>query len=379
MASRSSYDRVVERGIQQRHEARCRVRDGKRCTCRTPAYIATARVNGVRLRSGTERSITAARAWRVKALGGTLPNDDPSSGINVTTAWDRWTDAARSGVALTRSGTRYKPRTIDDYDIAMRTHALPDLGNVRLADLTSSRVQQTIDKLATDGVGASRQQSVATALRALGRWSNRRGLGQLITGLELPRVQGRKPTILDVPMMDDLLSQIGNRSTRTFAAIAAYTGARADETAAVEVSDIDWDALTITFGGDGRPRKSPAAERTVPIVDVLLPHLDAYRTTTGPLFPGTGAPRSRYITRARSLKTAWKNVEDRPTMHVLRHNWISWLFAAGIPLPDIQVLSGHETPLAPAARVTLGVYGHAQSGHIDRARTAMNAWIAGQS
>jgi hypothetical protein len=66
-------------------------------------------------------------------------------------------------------------------------------------------------------------------------------------------------------------------------------------------------------------------------------------------------------------------------LHDLRHSFISWALAAGVPLPDVRNIAGHESGDAlGAGGVTMDVYGHALPGYIGRARTTLNAWIAAQ-
>jgi len=381
MAGRNSYDVTVERGIKQRHETACRAGDGKRCTCRVPAFIASATLSGRRRYSPTLRSLSAARSWRRDAITDNLPPrgadvpDDPNA-LSVRAGWRTFLRAAETGVARTRSGTTYRPRALQDYDSAMRTHALDRIGEMPLERLDAATVQRLIDELAGAGVSASRQHAVATAIRALTRWASRRGTGQRVSGLELPRVRSRTPEIRDPPAMAALLDLVVDPEARLFAALGAYAGARASEIAALDADDVDREALVVRLGEHEDGRKTDAARREVPILAVLLPHLDAHPVAAGPLFPTGRSVRARYDRLYRSTRAAWREVDPRPTPHTLRHNWISWLLAAGVPLPAVQRLAGHETPLAPG--VTLAIYGHATGDHVAEARRTLDRWIAQQ-
>lgn len=373
MAGRNSYDLTPERGIRQRHENRCDAKNGRRCVCRPPAYIATATVAGRRIYSPTLRSIDDARRWRSLALTGQLPDLEPDIGPTVREVWAQWYDAAEAGVALTKSGTAYRATTLEDYDGAMRTHYLPIIGDGPMSHFDGARAQAAIDQLAAAGVSPSRQASGATAIRALGRWAARRGLGNRIRELELPRVPTRQPSVLAPCEVDHALRMLPSADARLYAALAAYTGARALEIAAIETDDLDDAARTIYIRGT----KTQAATRTVPIVDALRPYLAEHAAgSDGRLFPGSTL-RGVYALRQRKLKDAWEGMDERPTLHTLRHNWVSWMLAAGMPLPAVQEISGHTTPLAPG--VTLRIYGHATTDHVDVARRTMDAWIATQS
>lgn len=375
MAGRNSYDLTVERGIRQRHALSCPANRGKRCTCAPRAFIASATVDGTRRYSPTVRSIDAARAWRLAAITNGLDPESASPGPSVRDGWRQWLRDAENGVALTRGGTPYRQTTVEDYDNAMRSNVLDQIGELPLDRLDGPTAQRILDAAANAGVKASRLHSTATALRALTRWAARRGQGSRVRELDLPRVETRKPVVLSPCEVRSVLDLITERSPKTAHAIAAYTGARALEVMALHREDVDLELRVIRLG-EREARKTEAGLRTVPIVGPLMEIMSAADLpATGRLF-GNALPRSIYSVYRRKAASAWAGLEPRPTLHTLRHNWISWLLAAGVPLPSVQVLSGHKTPLAPG--VTLAVYGHATTDHVARARETMDAWL-GQS
>jgi integrase/recombinase XerC len=372
VAGRNSYDRSVERGIKQRHWNSCPAREGKRCSCRPRAYIASATVDGVRRYSSTLRDLGDARAWRARALAGELAAPDDAGGELLRETWRRWENAAAAGTALSSRRQPYRASTLADYEHAMREHVLPVIGNTPTTAITARHGQAVIDALAADGVSATRQASAATALRAVVRWAARRGEATPIGELELPRVPSRTPTVLGPAAIDALLAAVGDPEARALAAIAAFSGLRAMEIVALTADDVDHQRRTIRVVGG----KTDAAARTVPIIDALRPHLAAL-PASGPVFAADRLPRSAYRTLTGRLNAAWADLEQPPTLHVLRHNFVSWTLAAGVPLPAVQAISGHRTPLAPG--VTLGVYGHVVGDHVTDARERLDAWVAGQS
>lgn len=304
-------------------------------------------------------------------MAGTLeldPDEDPTT---VAELWRAWLNAAHAGTAVTRSGGKYREGTIRDYESAMDKHVLPRLGNHSALAVDTAEVQEMLDQLAKAGLSPSRQASAATAIRALFRWASRRRLGARVGDLELPRVPKRTPTILMPGEVTDLLGEVSNKRARAAAAVAVYSGLRAMEIVSLRSSQVNREGcrLTVLKG------KTQAAERVVPIPDVLAPYLDL-RPRTGPLFT-PALPKSAYNQVAHLLQEAWDGRNPRPTLHVLRHNLISWMFAAGVPLPAVQAISGHATPFAPG--VTLGVYGHKVGDHVEDARVRLNEWIADQS
>jgi integrase len=59
------------------------------------------------------------------------------------------------------------------------------------------------------------------------------------------------------------------------------------------------------------------------------------------------------------------------TPHDLRHAYASHLLAAGVSVPTVQRLLGHESPA-----ITLSTYAHAIPGSEDAAVTVMDALMA---
>ena len=61
-------------------------------------------------------------------------------------AWEVWQTGAKEGAIRTRSGDQYKPSALRSYEQAMRLHVLPDLGAVKLSEVSRVMLQD----IATD-------------------------------------------------------------------------------------------------------------------------------------------------------------------------------------------------------------------------------------
>lgn len=172
----------------------------------------------------------------------------------------------------------------------------------------------------------------------------------------------------------------------------AGTGMRWGEATALTWGDLDTDArpplVHITkawkkaAAGTGRelgPPKSEAGERTIGVSDRLMGALgtpgrgDAlvFATRKGtPLWSGSFYPRvwtpalDAANDAERCAEVGLTPIGKRPRVHDLRHAHVSWLIAAGRPMPYIQRRVGHED-----IRTTMGTYGHlmpdAQQGDAD--------------
>jgi integrase len=381
------FDRAAERGIVRRHDGACPSKDGGRCRC-APRYIARATVGGVRRTAPTRDSLAKARA-DLRRLHQADSHDrrTADTGPTVTDAFDRFVRDARDGIAVNRSGRPYKPRAVDDYAAAFTKHAKSALGARPIADVTRGDVQALLDKLARANVGVSRRHSVATALRALWKWAGPRDMcdPDALAGLRLPALRSAKRRVLTLDQIDTLLAPLTGR-TRMAYAIAAYTGARSQEIGGLVRPDVDLAARTIALAEDEDARKTPAAQRIVPIVDelhaILAAELDVLGPTIGPvpLFPGDTTPGRRADALRRAANDAWSDAFlPSVGMHDLRHTWISWLLAAGVPLPTVRDLAGHawgESMGTEFGGVTLNTSGHSLSGAVDEARKTMNQWIS---
>jgi integrase len=381
------FDRAVERGIVRRHVATCASKTGGRCRC-PERYVVRITVDGERLTSPTIYSIVEARAWRGRLqAGGKAQASKAAAGPTVGALFEQFVADARAGIAVNRSGRAYRPRAIDDYVTAWTKHARADLASRAIADVTRGDVQALLDKLARDGVGASRLQSVATGLRALWRWAGARDRcdPNALNGLRMLKVKAKPRTILSPAQVQTILAPLTGRALVGHA-LAAYTSARAQEVGGTTWADVDWRALEVRLAEDEDARKTPAAQRTVPILDPLFPILRAEWERVGkpvgrvPLIPGDTTPARRADEMRRAAADQWKSaLVAQIGLHDLRHSFISWALAAGVPLPDVRNLAGHESGEAlGAGGVTMDVYGHALPGYVDRARLTLNAWIAAQ-
>lgn len=108
--------------------------------------------------------------------------------------------------------------------------------------------------------------------------------------------------------------------------------------------------------------KSWRSRRTVPfsgaVLDALLPHLAGKRDDELVFTTPNGSP----IRSSNFHSAVWKpsiaraqaaGLERRPRVHDLRHAHVSWLIAAGRPVPEISRRLGHES-----VTTTIDRYGH---------------------
>ena len=136
---------------------------------------------------------------------------------------------------------------------------------------------------------------------------------------------------------------------RTLCAVMLYTGCRVNEAVTLKVAD--------AYDKKGRVRpeliirkgntKGKLATRTIPVLDDLRRHLEAYTpkaSTDGYLFPGRWGRSHLHVDFASIiLRRACEQVDIQgASTHSFRRTALTQMSNAGIPLRVIQEISGHR-------------------------------------
>jgi integrase len=367
-------------GIEVRHARACPARLGGACAC-SPGYRAVVRSKRDKRKiQKTFSTPTAAAIWRQDALvdlrRGKLRAPKP---VTVREVAQAWLSDAEAGLVHNRSGNPYKPSALRGYEQALRAHIVPELGGVRLAELTRADVQALADRLTRSGASASTVRNALMPLRAICRRAHVRGdiNDNPTRGLELPAVRGRRERIAEPREAASLLDALEPRD-RPLWATAFYAGLRRGELQALRWSDIDlrngviqvrrsWDRVA----GELEP-KSDAGRRGVPIPNALRSFLCAPPDAGGslafgrrpdvPFEPSTIAERARRAWRTADLNSI--------TLHECRHTYASLMIAAGVNAKALQTFMGHAS-----ITVTLDRYGKLFPGSESEAAVLLNAYL----
>lgn len=215
-----------------------------------------------------------------------------------------------------RSGDPYKPSAIRGYDQALRLRVLPELGRVKLAELTLTDLQDFVDRLVASGLNASTIGVSLLPLRAIYKRAVARGKVAVnpTTGLQMPAVRSGRDRIASPAECVRLLECLP-AAERPIWATAMYAGLRCGELQALRVEDVNlaagvthvrrgWDMVEgeiLTKSGKGRK---------VPIRAVLRDYLDEHllrleRTERGSSSAGPRLARSTPTRSARVLCGIW--------------------------------------------------------------------------
>jgi integrase len=329
-------------------------------------------------------SLAAAKNWRNDALtkleAGLLSAD---RGDTIAVAADVFIAAARSGEARTRSGDRYKPSAIRNYEQGFRLRIVPAIGASRLADVRTADLQRLVRRWQGEGVNPSTIRNTMNALRALYRQAVAHGDCHTnpTQGVMLPAVRGKRDRIEPPEIAEQLVAAL-EFPERALWATAFEAGLRNGELRAVEWEHVDLEARTIRVHGGWDAVEGPidpksrAGWRTVPMTGDLHVILTEHRRLTqrihGLVFGRTATIPFAPSTADTRAARAWKAAGLRGIgLHEARHTYASYLIAAGVDMKAISEYMGHSS-----VAFTYDRYGHLLPGSTAENAAKLDAYLA---
>jgi len=270
--------------------------------------------------------------------------------------------------------------TLAQYRTNVDLHIAPRIGGVKLANLTTPRVQKFRDDLLAN-LSRVLAAKVLTALKSLlkhamttGHVAQNVASPVTITTTKRQKLKSRLRVGVDIPTPSEVTDIINAASDRWRPLIvtAAFTGMRLSELRGLTWGHIDFKAGVIhvrqradKWGTIG-PVKSEAGERDVPLLPVVKNTLREWklRCPAGDLnlvFPSnTGSVHLQANIYRRGFGDAQKRCglvdeEGRQcySVHAFRHFFASWLIANNFPAKRIQNWIGHSSIV-----MTYDTYGH---------------------
>lgn len=216
----------------------------------------------------------------------------------------------------------------------------------------------------------------------------------------LPRVDDdvdEEMTFLEREEYQRVAAEITDPDARDLADWLVGTGMRWSEATALKISDLSlnsdrpsaniqraWKKAKKGSAGGAfylGPPKTKKARRLLRLapaqVEVARRHATGrrpddylFRTATGKSWRHANYYNRKWLPAVQ--KAMEKGLPKRPRLHDLRHTHVSWLIAARIPLPAIQIRLGHES-----IQTTVDRYGHLVQGLDDDIAVAVEAAMAG--
>jgi integrase len=273
------------------------------------------------------------------------------------------------------------PATLTSYRDVTRLYLSPNIGAVRLADLTPTQVEMMTAKM----VAAGKSPRTASIARAV----LRRALTDAVRdGLVVrnvaqlarpPRQARREGRTLSIDQARALLAHVDGHRLEAAFVVSLTAGLRRGEVLGLQWRDVDLVACTLTVRRQLRATddglqivdtKTAGAVRCIPLtplaVDALRRHRDRHPSLpTALVFTSTvGTPVHPDNWRHETYKVTTTALGEAWSPHELRHSCASIMLAAGAPLKVVSETLGHSS-----IRVTADVYGHLLEGD----RSAANA------
>ncbi|WP_373489846.1 tyrosine-type recombinase/integrase [Parasphingorhabdus sp.] len=264
--------------------------------------------------------------------------------------------------------------TIHSYSSHVTHHIIPNIGSIKLADLTAADVRQFLDAILRDSTRSNAKKAL-TSLRSLISEVQERGFVQhnVARDVKLRQSTRHEPERV-FPSKEEIRLLIAKVSPRyrPFIVTAIMTGMRMSELRGLRWSDVDFkhNLISIRQRADrynelGVP-KSKAGRRDIPMGGFLSKILQSWiehcpKGVDDLVFPnGVGRVQnhSNFYNRVfRPLMVECGIVGDdgKPSFspHSLRHAAASLFIEQGWPPKKIQTLLGHSTIM-----MTFDVYGH---------------------
>jgi integrase len=301
----------------------------------------------------------------------------PSTSITVAQAAADW---------IRHAETEKRERsTVLAYQQHVDKHIIPRIGPLKIARLTTPRIQKFRDDLLAD-MSRPMAKKVLTSLKSLLKEARRRGnvAQNVADGVSITFDKRHKRQLkvgIDIPARAEIKAIVDKLEGRwrPFFLVAIFSGLRSSELRGLRWEDVDLRKSELhvrqradRWGVIGKP-KSHAGERTVPIPPLALNALREWKLQCpkgdGDLvFPnGNGHPEnhSNIINRAFMPLQVAAGVVTKdgkpkyPGLHSLRHFYASLCInrrADGgleLPLKMVQARLGHAS-----IQMTADVYGH---------------------
>jgi integrase len=300
-----------------------------------------------------------------------------------------------------------RPRTFESYELTVRLHLTPTLGDIRLEKLSPQHVQTMLNRKLKDGLAPRTVAYLRVVLRRALNQALRWGLvaRNAAALAEPPRVPRHEITPLTPEQARALLDVAKGERLEALYTVALALGMRRGEILGLRWQDVDFDARTLqvrqaiqrvagklTDSGAGGLRASePKTERSrrkIAMPETIARALRMHRVRqleerlaagaawqdTGLIFVSTlGTPlEPKALHRDFKRLLAKAELPSSIRLHDLRHSAASLLLAQGVPLRTIMELLGHSS-----ITLTADTYSHLMAPTMREAADKMDALLTG--
>jgi integrase len=323
------------------------------------------------------KSQKEVREWlllkRRELSDGTLADDER---MTVSVFLDKWYEVAKP---------RLRPSTQTVHEVMIRLHIKPQIGHIRLSQLTPVHLQNLYSEKLKEGLSNRSVKYIHTIIHQMLNQAVRWGmLHKNVSDAVTSPIPVRKPVEpLTQAQVRSLLEVLKDDRLYPLFVIYLATGLRRGEALALKWVNTDLANGIIYVKGTlqnvkgmgvvlGEP-KTESARRVVALPafaqTVLIDH--KLRQTVESEFVFCTSKGTPFSPRnvLRHFKTVVKKagLPENTTIHSLRHFFVSYALAQHIPPRDIQGIIGHAD-----FSTTMSVYGHMMQGAQKEAADKMN-------
>jgi integrase len=311
--------------------------------------------------------------------------DERNPDVNTKTVGDlltTWLDAMKP----TEQSHIISPTTYEGYEVIVRIHLMPALGNMPLVELTPATITEAYVKIRANGTSAAMHLHVHRAfhtaltygVRTL-RWLD----NNPATHVRTPKVKHPR-VVIEPGVVRGVIELVKGSRLEYPLTVAALTGVRRGELLALRWStSVDFtegkerlvisEALEQTkmFGlrfketKTGKHRVIPLSQRAVQILKLHKASQEAERTKWSDLYQDNdlvfcqedGSPWKPDTLTQAFAKYSRKLGKKGFRLHDVRHTFATMTLQNGTSVKEVSELLGHST-----ATTTLGIYAHALEG-----------------
>ena len=281
---------------------------------------------------------------------------------------------------------KLRPSTLTVHECMIRLHIKPEIGHVRLSQLTPIHLQNLYTQKLKEGLSKRSVKYIHTILnQALGqalRWGL---VSRNVAGaVDAPIPEYKKIHPLPPRQVKELLAVLRGDRLYGYYVVLLGCGLRRGEGLA-----LTWDCVDLDNGviyvkktlqaqkGKGLVLGEPKTESSIRVIG--MPDFVKDALLNQPRFPNSpfvfytsnGTPFGpRNIVRhfKKALKKA--GLPETTKLHDCRHFFVSYLLSQNVPPKDVQVIVGHAD-----FKTTLSIYGHVMPGYHQDAAKKMDGLL----
>lgn len=227
----------------------------------------------------------------------------------------------------------YSPRTRDNYMSHIRPF-LESLGDKQIIHCNSSDFQSYLDKYNFTSI--SQQNQVINAIRFLYKEVLNKKYDKV--SFKRPRSEKKLPKVIEGDFIKMQLSKIKNLKHKAILTLTYSVGLRVSEIVNLRISDIDSRRMLIHIK-NAKGRKDRIVPLSQTVLELLREYFKEYRPKEF-LFNGQN---SLQYSVGSCQKIYKKYIDNKSSIHTLRHSSFTNLLESGTDLRIIQKIAGHSS------------------------------------